>query len=165
MPTGDPNSRKIQKNNKKRLQFCQNLKNWTVEDLKRVIWSDESIFEVEHSSNAQNDRVWAKEKALVPPRFMSKHPAKVMVWGGMSSQTLTELHVVPQKQSVDTKYYTTEILQKSLLPSLARTASTGSVLRKKMVPGMSLPIFQQDGAPAHASNETQKWCEDNLPSF
>ena len=154
-----------EKQRKKRFKFCQNLKNWTVEDFKRVIWSDESIFELEHSSNAQNDRVWAKEKALVPPRLVSKHPAKIMVWGGMSAQALTELHVIPQKQTVDTKYYTTEILEKSLLPSLTRTASTGSVLQKKMVPGMSPPIFQQDSAPAHASNEAQKWCQDNLQSF
>ena len=25
--------------------------------------------------------------------------------------------------------------------------------------------FQQDGAPLHTSNKTQKWCQDNFPSF
>ena len=75
----------------------------------------------------------------------------------MSAQVLTGLHVVPQKQSVHTGYYVTEILQKSLLPSLARDASTGSVLTKKMMPGMSLSIFQQDGAPAHTPRKAQQW--------
>ena len=40
----------------------------------------------------------------------------------------------PQKQCLDAGYYVTEILQKSLLPSLARVASTSSVLMKKIVP-------------------------------
>ena len=123
------------------------------------------MFELEHSFNPQNDRVWAKEKASVPPRLVSKHPAKIMVWGAMSAQALTDLHVVPQKQSVDAGYYVTEILQKSLLPALAREGSTGSVLTKKMVPRMSLPIFQQDGAPAHTSREAQQWCRENVEGF
>ena len=65
--------------------------------------------------------------------------------------------MVPQKQSVDAGCYVTEILQKSPLPSLARDASTGSILTKKMMPGRSLPIFQQDGAPAHTPREAQQW--------
>ena len=63
-----------------------------------------------------------------------------------TAQAPTELHVVPQRQSVDAKYYTREILENSLLPSLARTASTGSVLKKKMVPEMSSVIFQRHPA-------------------
>ena len=123
------------------------------------------MFELEHSSNPQNDRVWAREKASVAPRLVSKHPAKIMVWGAMSSQALTDLHVVPQKQPVDADYYVTEILEKSLLPSLTRTASNGSVLQKKMAPDMSTAIFQQDGAPAHTSRKAQEWCQENLPDF
>ena len=88
-----------------------------------------------------------------------------MVWGAMSAQALIELHMVPQKQSVDVDYYVTKILEKSLLPSLARTASTGSLLDKKMVPRMSPPIFQQNGAPAHTSREAQEWCQENVPGF
>ena len=89
------------------------------------------MFEIEHTPNPQNDRMWEKEKTSVPPRLVSKHPARIMVWGAMSALGLTELHVVPQKQTVDTQYYTREILENSLLPSLARTASTGRVLEKK----------------------------------
>ena len=113
--------------------------------------------ELEHSFKDQNDHVWVKEKASVPTRSVSKHPAEIMVWGAMVAQALTSLHVVPQKQSVDAGYYAIEILQKSLLPSLARDAITGLVLTKKMMPGISLPIFQQGGAPAHTSREAQQW--------
>ena len=34
-----------------------------------------------------------------------------------------------------------------------------------MVPGMSVPIFMQDGAPAHTSKRSQEWCRSNLPGF
>ena len=88
-----------------------------------------------------------------------------MMWGIMSAQVLADLHVVPQKQSVDAGYYVTVILQTSQLHSLVQDASTCSVLTKKMVPGMSLPIFQQDGAPAHSSKEAQRWCQENVKGF
>lgn len=154
-----------EKQRERRVQLCKRLKTWTEADFERVIWSDECMFELEHTSNPQNDRVWAKDRSSVPPRTVSKYPGKIMVWGAMSGQALTELHVVPQRQSVDTEYYIGEILEKSLLPALARTASTGSVLQKKMVPGMSPAIFQQDGAPAHTSARAQNWCQVNLSGF
>ena len=48
--------------------------------------------------------------------------------GAMSAQALTNLRVVPQKQSFDSEYYVTEMLQKFLLRSLAWVTSTGLVL-------------------------------------
>ena len=88
-----------------------------------------------------------------------------MVWGSIRAQVLADLHVVPQKQSVDAGYYVTEILQKSQLPSLVGYATTFSVLTKKMVPGMSLPIFQQDCAPTHSSRNAQHWLQQNVEGF
>ena len=83
----------------------------------------------------------------------------------MSTLVVTDLHMVPQKQLVDTGYYVIEILQKSLLPSLAWDASTCSVLTEKMMPRMSLPIIPQNGAPLHTSREAQQWCQENLEGF
>ena len=79
------------------------------------------MFELDHSFNPQNDHISAKEKASVPPHLVSKHPAKIMVWGSIRAQVLADLHLVPQKQSVDAGYYVTEILQKSELSSLVGT--------------------------------------------
>ena len=76
--------------------FSQRLRKWTAKDFSRVIWGDESMCELEHSFNPQSDRIWAKEKASVPPRLVSRHPAKIMVWGTMSPQALTDLRVVPR---------------------------------------------------------------------
>ena len=77
-----------------------------------------------------------------------------MVWGAMSAQGLSELHVLPQKQTVDAEHYVTKILEQSLLPALSRPDTTGSVLQRKMVPAMSAPIFMQYEAPAHTSKKT-----------
>ena len=70
-----------EKKTAKKVEFCQKLRNWTAKDVSRVIWSDESMLELEHSFNSQNDRVWAKGNASVPPRLVSKHLAKIMEWG------------------------------------------------------------------------------------
>ena len=141
------------------------VKDLTADKLKQVIWSDESSFEILHTSNPQNDRVWARDVDDVPPRITVKNPSKIMVWGAMSALGLSELHFVPKGQTVNAAYYVNEILTKSLLPAVNRSATGGSVLETKMVPGGSRPIFMQDGAPAHTAKRTQDWCRMNVPGF
>ena len=148
-----------------RLEFCKRVKNWGFDEFKNVIWSDESIFEIQHTPNRQNDRVWAKSRDEVPPVETIKHPAKLMVWGGMTAQGLTELHVVPKNQTVNTAYYVSEILEGSLLPAVNRKSSNGGVTEKKIVDRRSEGIFMQDGALAHTAKRTQEWCAEHLPGF
>ena len=78
-----------------------------------------------------------------------------MVWGAMSARGLTELHVLPQKQTVNITFYIHEFLEKKILPALSPPSNAGSVLQRKMVPAMSPLIFIQDGAPAHTPKKTQ----------
>ncbi len=47
------------KNRKRRLQFAQAHQNWTIEDWKNVVWSDESRFLLQHSD--VRVRIWRKE--------------------------------------------------------------------------------------------------------
>ena len=94
-----------------------------------------------------------------------KFPPKLMVWGMMSHQGLSELHIIPEKTSVDSHYYVDTILENACLPAINRTASSGSVLKRRMVNDRSTSIFMQDGAPAHRSAKAQRWCESNLPDF
>jgi transposase len=148
-----------------RIYFCKERKNWTINDWKRVIFSDESPFEIFHSPNRQNDRVWAASKENVEPTVSIKHPLKIMVWGAMSYRALSDLHTVPQGQTVTAAYYTSEILEKCLTAAINRSQENGSVLERKLIPDMSKMIFQQDGAPAHHAKISQEWCEKNLVSF
>ena len=80
-----------------RLQFCKERKNWTVEEWKRVLFSDESPFQLFHHPSRQNERVWAENPAEVPNAFSGKFPPKLIAWGMMSYEGLSQLHVIPQK--------------------------------------------------------------------
>lgn len=87
---------------RKRLAFARERKNWTILDWRRVLFSDESLFELMQPPNRQNERVWAHSSAEVPAIETVKQPLKVMVWGMVSHQGLSELHIVPHGQTVTT---------------------------------------------------------------
>ncbi len=53
------------KNRKRRIQFAQAHKNWTIEDWKNVAWSDESRFLLRHSDGRV--RIWHKEHESMDP--------------------------------------------------------------------------------------------------
>ena len=141
------------------------MKGWTFDEFKNVIWSDESMFEIQHAPNPQNDRVWAESRDQVPPVHTVKQPAKLMVWGAMSTEALTKLHIIPQNQTVNTEYYVSQILEGSLLTALNRSAENGAVTERKMVETRSDAIFMQDGAPSHTSRRTQNGCANHVPGF
>jgi transposase len=50
---------------RKRLRFCRERLNWTVEDWKKIIWSDESPYLLYPDGNSKNDVIWAREKQEV----------------------------------------------------------------------------------------------------
>jgi hypothetical protein len=59
---------------------------------------------------------------------------------------------VPEGEKVNTEAYI-GLLEANLLPWLRKNYPAGNY------------VFQQDGAPAHTSNRTQKWLADNLAQF
>ncbi len=56
------------KNRKQRLQFTQAQQDWTIEDWKNVVWSDESRFLLRHSDGRV--RIWRKEHESMDPAFL-----------------------------------------------------------------------------------------------
>ncbi|KAI6659912.1 hypothetical protein LOD99_14252 [Oopsacas minuta] len=110
-PKWEKITQKIKEN---RLKFARDHENWSFEDWNNVFWSDESPVELFHSPNRQNDRVWAIGSQNIEPIFQVKFPAKIMVWGMVSYRVLSELHIVPPKQTVNGGYYRNEILKKSI---------------------------------------------------
>ena len=153
------------KNIQDRLEFARRHENWTVTDWKSILWSDESPFQLFTPPNKQNNRVWAKGKQDVPTVYSVKFPAKFQVWGMMSHHALSELHIVPQGQSINAAYYRNEILAKTCIDALNRDPNTGCVTQRPMLENMSKMIFMQDGAPAHTANSTQQWCSEHLKAF
>jgi transposase len=162
-PQMQPKLTEIQKKN--RLIFCQERKKWSINDWRRVLFSDESTFELFHHPNRQTDRVWAYKKEQVAPTQKVKFPLKIHVWGVMSYRALSELHIIPRGQTVTANYYVETILKKCLTAAMHRSEDEGSVLERKLLPDMSQAIYQQDGAPAHSSRLAMSWLENNVDSF
>ena len=154
-----------EKHVKDRLSFCKKVKNWTMDQWKQVVFSDESPFELYHPPNPKNDVIWSQDKDEIEHVPVMKFSPKVMVWGAMSYSGLTELHIVPQNQSVNQEYYCTKILEGNLFPRMRKNLTRGSKFDVKLVPDMSQMIFQQDGARAHTALRTQQLLQDKIPHF
>lgn len=137
-----------------RLQFAREHVNWTVEDWKNVIFTDESTFEI--GKVYQRERVLRKKNqqftdANVKVTFKSGRKS-LMVWGGISGNVRTSLHfhdppLEPngkrkqmKKPGFNTEFYL-ETLEKHLKPVM-----TGTTL-----------IFQHDNAPIHKAKKIQQW--------
>ena len=62
-----------------RLKFCKERANWTVDDWRNVLFTDESPFQLNHSSNRKNDCVWARNPSEVEPIQTVKFLKKIQV--------------------------------------------------------------------------------------
>ncbi len=93
------------KNRKQRLQFTQVHQNWTVEDWKNVVWSDECRFLLRYSDGRV--RIWRKEHESMDPfclvSTVQAAGGGVMVWGIFSWHTLGLL--VPIEHRLNTTAY------------------------------------------------------------
>ncbi len=92
------------KNRKLRLQFTQAHQNWTIEDWKKVAWSNGSLFLLRHSDDRV--RIWHKEHESMDPSClvsMVQAAGGVMVWGIFSWHTLGPL--VPIEHCFNTTVY------------------------------------------------------------
>lgn len=158
-----PKLTEVQK--RKRLAFAKARKNWTILQWRRVLFSDESPFELFQEPNRQNDRVYAHNSREVPVIETVKQPLKIIVWGMMSYRGLSELHVIPRGKTVTAEYYVESILKETAASAMQRKKEKGSPTTVKLLPKMSEAIFQQDGAPAHSAARTQQWCQSHLPAF
>ncbi len=92
------------KNRKRRQQFTQSHKNWTIEDWKNIAWSEESRFLLRYSDGRV--RIWRKEhESMDPSCLVSTVQAGggVMVLGVFSWHTLGPL--VPIEHRLNTTAY------------------------------------------------------------
>ena len=123
------------KNKEKRLTWAtENMGN----DFEDVVWSDESMIQLE------NHRTFSYRKVGAPPKRKPKpkHPFKVMVWAGISRKGATNICLL--NTSVDSAVYQ-EVLRTHLIPFLERSLPNGQ--------------FQQDNAPCHKSLSTRRFIE------
>jgi transposase len=123
-----------EKNKKKRLQWALEHQDWTIQDWKCVVWTDESTFT---QFQDQTLRVWrlpSEEFNLLCISPTVKHSPSRMFWGCFSWYGLGP--IVPLQDSVTGVHYA-EILKKYAIPSCS-----------KLVPNND-GILQEDNAPPH----------------
>lgn len=124
-------------NKKKRLIWAKTHKDWNVEDWKKVLFSDESKFELFGSKRRKFVRRFAGERMkeyCVTPTV--KHGGgSVMVWGCFAGHSVGDL--IKIEGTMDKKVYH-KILQHNAIPSGLRLVGKGFT-------------FQEDNDPKHSS--------------
>jgi len=133
------------KNKRLRLEFAKQHENWTVEDWKRVIFSDET--KINRFNSDGMNWCWYRDTTNLETRTVSqtqKHGGgSVMVWGCFSCQGVGFLCQI--KGIMDSKLYL-EILQDELMKSI-----------KYFKFSEENCIFMQDNDPKHKSKLVQEW--------
>ena len=83
----------------------------------------------------------------------------------MSHLALSELHIIPQGQTLNSLYCRNEILAKTCSDAINHTANAGPISEWPMLKNMSDFIFMRDGAPAYTAILIQEWHRNNLNEF
>ncbi|SJX62532.1 related to transposase [Sporisorium reilianum f. sp. reilianum] len=130
------------------LKFAHRYKNWTVEDWKKVIWSDKTKINFIGPDGKQ--RCWVKaagfsSKLVKPTVKFGSSP--IMLWGCMTWEGVGGMHMVLGR--MDSVQYI-NILDEKLLQTM-------SGLHHKY--SYHDLIFQQDGNPKHTSKRTKVWLQ------
>lgn len=131
-------------NKKKRLEFAKKYANEPVEFWKRVLWTDESKFEL--LGRKQRLRVWRKTGEELQDRHLQKTVkhggGNIMVWGCFSWEGVGQLIKIDGIMTADTYI---NILSENLEVSLIRLGLENNF------------IFQQDNDPKHTAKKTKKF--------
>lgn len=132
---------------KKRLAFAHKYKDWTAEQWRKVLFSDESTFKCVRPRPRRIRR--PKNSNRCSPQYTCKtvkHPDGVMVWGSFSG-TLGRagLFFLPKNMTMKADNYI-KVLHDHMLPSYE-------------IQGCD--YFLQDNAPCHKAKKVMKWLSDH----
>ena len=133
-----------------RLQFARTHLNWTVEDWKRVLWSDET--KINRIGSDGRVYTWKLKGEPISDRITTptvKHGGgnNLMVWGCMG---WNGVGVLTEVQGIMDAVQYCEILDGGIVESFEML---------EMNEGQR--YFQQDNDPKHTSKKATKWFEDN----
>lgn len=119
-----------------RLKWAMKYRNWTENDWKRVIFTDESKINLNQSDGIHYVRR-RRNETNNPQCILAKHkfPVSVMVWGGISFFGTGDLVCLTGSMNGDSYI---EVIREGLIPSIER-----------LFPVILEPIFQDDSAPCH----------------
>ncbi|NP_001133228.1 transposase-like [Salmo salar] len=138
------------KNIRDRLIFCKRYRDWTAEDWGKVIFSDESPFQLFGASGKKlvRGRGERYHQSFVMPTV--KHPETIHVWGCFSAKGVGSLTILSRNTAMNKEWYQ-HILREQLLPTIQEQFGDDQCL------------FQHDGAPCHKAKVITKWLgEQNI---
>lgn len=133
-------------NKKKRLAWARQHVHWTEDQWKKVLWSDESPFQVFNTKGRVFVRRYQHEKYRDEClRKTVKHGGGTLqVWGCLSVDGTGPLFRLTRIMNAD---YYQEILTEAMLPHL-------EVMREWQEEDI---VFQQDNDPKHTAKSTKQW--------
>jgi transposase len=134
---------------RQRLEFALRHQSWTVDDWKRVIWSDET--KINRMGSDGRKWVWKKPSNTLISReiqpTMKFGGGNLMFWGCMTAKGVGYGCRIDGRMNADIY---TSILNDFLLPTIKYYK-----LNKRTA------IFQQDNDSKHSSQTARKWLETN----
>ena len=131
---------------KKRVEFCKQYMNWTVDDWKTVLFSDEFTFLTFRSCPRMVCRSLGSDKMDLKFTIKTmKHPPSVMVWGCFSNMGRGSLYFLPKNTTMNGQRYLAMLKEKIPLTMSLHETTT----------------FMHDGAPCHKAKIVTKWLNDN----
>jgi len=137
-----------EKNIRGRLLFAKKYKDWTMDDWKRVIWSDES--KINRFGSDGRCWYWKRDNESVQPHHINqtvKHGGgSIMIWGCMTWHGPG--YMCKLDGTVNQELYLT-ILQDELLKTIEYYEMEASQV-----------IFQQDNAKCHTARRVREWLEE-----
>ena len=140
------------KNIKKRLEWCREHKDWTVDDWKRVIWTDKTKINRFNSDGRQ--WAWIRSGEQLQNHHVKltvKHGGgSIMLWSAITYAGVG--WVCKISGNMDKTLYK-EILEDELEQTIAFTAKKLGFRRDQV-------IFQQDNDPKHTSNLVKEYLQE-----
>lgn len=137
-----------QKHKKQHLEFAKKYKEWTVEDWRNVIFSDET--KINRFGADGRKWCWKKPGSALQPNHVKPTVkfggGSLMVWGCMTAHGVGNL--VKIEGTMDSKLYC-QILQEDLLESIEYHGLESQDI-----------VFQHDNDPKHSARVTKQWLQD-----
>lgn len=132
------------------------LQRFTPANIRHIVFSDETFFDVDEYCNKQNSRVYAINKSAIQPHELllqkSNFPNHMMVFFACSYNSKFPPIFVPHGVTVNAEYY-----QNHILTPLFETVNEYYGGRRW--------TFQQDSAPPHRALRTQNFIRARVPDF
>ena len=131
-----------------RLAFAQKYCGWTIKEWERVVWTDESTFEV--GKNSRQVHVWRNayerySSSCIVPTFKSGRTS-LMIWGAFAGGQKSQLVFMP-KDRRSAKDFVEVVYNVELLHFMSRVPQG---------------LLMEDGALVHRSKVCEQWRQIHL---